>query len=88
MIDAFKTNGASPPQDAQTHERPVEQPIDFTVANHGSIFLLTPQSPAAAEWLEENLPEDRQTWGDAVVVEHRLIYDIVLGAVADGLWVG
>lgn len=58
---------------------------DFEVQNEGSIFLLRPKSPAAEEWLWENIPSDAQCWGNAVVVEHRYIADIVEGIQADGL---
>ena len=58
---------------------------DFCVENHGSIFLLQPLSPAANDWIQENLPEDRLTFGGAVAVEHRYIADIVRGAQHDGL---
>jgi hypothetical protein len=71
--DAFVASGNSPTEP------------DFVVENHGSIFLLQPLSPAANSWVEENLPENRQTFGSAVVVEHRYITDIVRGAQADGL---
>ena len=36
----------------------------------------------------DNLPEDAQTLGKAVAVEHRYIGDIVAGMKADGLVVG
>ena len=57
---------------------------DFWIQDHGSICLLTPRSPAAAQGVEANIGE-HQSWGDAVVVEHRYIADIVEGAQADGL---
>lgn len=60
---------------------------DFIVADHGSIVLLTPVTPAAHRWIQENLPEDRQTWGLSVVVEPRYINDIVAGIQNDGLYV-
>ncbi len=47
---------------------------DFLVENHGSIFLLRPRTPRA-----------RQTWGDATIVEHRYIRDVVAGARTAGL---
>ena len=56
--DAFVASGNSPTEP------------DFVVENHGSIFLLQPLSPAANSWVEENLPENHQTSGSAVVVEH------------------
>jgi len=59
--------------------------MDFTVRNEGSIFLLTPHTDAARAWVEEHLPADAQTFGPAIVVEHRYIGDIVAGIQADGL---
>lgn len=58
---------------------------DFTVRNEGTIFLLTPNTEAGRQWATDNLPSDAQTWGNAVVVEHRYIADIVEGIQADGL---
>jgi hypothetical protein len=60
---------------------------DFTVANHGSIFLLNPLTAEATAWVEENIPGDAQYFGNAVAVEHRYIDDIVVGIRADGLTV-
>jgi hypothetical protein len=77
MKNAFETSGTSP----------TEIEPDFRVENHGTIFLLQPLSPAANSWIEENLPEDRMTFGGAVVIEHRYIADIVRGAMASGLGV-
>lgn len=62
-------------------------PEDFIVTNHGSIYLFAPMTEPAKMWVRDNLPEDRQTWADAVVVEHRYIADIVEGARQDGLTV-
>lgn len=59
--------------------------VDFTVENHGTIFLLQPLTPAANSWVDEHLPEDRMTFGGATVVEHRYIHDIVTGIISDGL---
>lgn len=59
---------------------------DLVVQDHGSIFLLTPRSDAGQEWIDEHIPADAQRWGvNSIVVEHRYITDIVLGAQADGL---
>jgi hypothetical protein len=33
-------------------------PIDFTVQNEGTIYLLHPHTPAAKEWIEDNLNGD------------------------------
>jgi len=60
-------------------------PTDFNVNNQGTIFLLTPLSEAAMDWVEEHLPSVRQTWGPSVVVEHRYIGAIVEDIRAVGL---
>ena len=62
-----------------------QQQVDFSVENHGSIFLLRPITPSAFEWVREHIPDDAQYFGNAVVVEHRYIEDIVDGIQNDGL---
>ena len=58
---------------------------DFEVSNHGTIFIFTPLTPAAREWVAEFLPQDAQQWAGGVVIEHRYISDVVAGARRDGL---
>lgn len=60
---------------------------DFSVSGGGTIFLLTPNTPEAEAWVEEHLPEDRQTLGKGIAVEHRYIGGIVDGIRDDGLTV-
>lgn len=65
--------------------------VDLSVQHdggYGSIFLLWSRTSAGDAWVKENLPSDAQTFGGAIVVEHRYIQDIVDGARADGLTVG
>ena len=57
--------------------------VDFTVQNEGSIFLLRPHTQAAQDWISEHIPPDAQRFGNAVVIEHRYICDIVDGIRAD-----
>lgn len=63
--------------------------MDLQVENHGSIFLLRPVSDTGREWINDHLltPEGEapQMFGDATVVEHRYIGEIVEGAIEDGL---
>ena len=62
---------------------------DFLFSNHGSITILTALTAPAKDWVEENLPEDRQTWGrDGTVIEPRYADPILDGISADGLTVG
>jgi hypothetical protein len=58
---------------------------DFRVENHGSIFLLRPLSKEGEDWAKSHLPDDAQTFGNAVAVEPRYINDIVNGICDDGL---
>ena len=58
---------------------------DFRVQNEGTIALLYPLTDAARDWVAVHIPEDAQRFGNAIVVEHRYIFDIIDGATADGL---
>ena len=60
---------------------------DFSVLNQSSIFLLTPNSESAKEWVDENIDSEAMWWGNSVVVEHRYIKDIVDGLLNDGFTV-
>ncbi len=73
--DSFVASGSSPT-------------VDFLCENHGSIFLLRPISPAAFAWIKEHLPPDRITFGNAVVVEPRYVWAILVQLQDDGLVAG
>jgi hypothetical protein len=66
------------------NENLTKQNRRFFVQNEGSIFLLQPSQ----EWIRDNISPDRMMFGDAVVVEHRFILDLIEGILADGLEVG
>jgi hypothetical protein len=76
--DSFVASGSSP-----TESDP--RPPDFLLENHSSIFLLRPISPAAFIWVEQHLPSDRFTFGNAVVIEPRYVWAILVGLQDDGL---
>ena len=61
--------------------------IDFLVENHGSIFLLKPQTPAATAWVQEHIGSENgfQLYWPTVVIEPRNMDDIVSGIQSDGL---
>lgn len=59
---------------------------DLRVQNEGSIFLLHAQTDAGRAWVDEHVVRE-QTFGDAIVVEHRYIAALVQGAQRDGLTV-
>jgi hypothetical protein len=54
---------------------------------HGSdgVYLLRPVTQCGASWVAEHIPSDAMRFAGAIVVEHRYIYAIVAGAIADGL---
>ena len=60
---------------------------DFRLDDHVSICILTPMTSAAERWVEEHVPTDASGWCGGVVVEHRLIGDVVDGIITDGLTV-
>lgn len=58
---------------------------DFTVANHGSIFILTGITPECDAWIEEHVGDgETQRWCGGIVCEPRYIADIVSGLEAEG----
>lgn len=59
--------------------------IDFVVRDEGSIWLFTPQTPASLQFLSEHIQEDAQYFGDSLVVEHRCVYDLLIGLRTHGL---
>ena len=71
--DSFVRSGNSPTE------------TDFICENHGSIFLLRPISPAAFEWINSHLCSDRQVFANAVAIEARFVWPIILGIQDDGL---
>jgi hypothetical protein len=61
---------------------------DATVANHGTIYVLTPITRAAQIWVDSHIDKDAMRWGPkGIVVEHRYIDDILVGMNEEGLTV-
>ncbi len=59
---------------------------DLTVANHGSLIMVTPQTPEGSLWIDANVPlEDWQWFGGGFAVEPRYADALLLGAINDGL---
>lgn len=70
----------------EAHEPPQVSGPDARVENHGTIFLVRPLTPLAESWLDSHVDqEDAQHFGNALVVEHRYVQDLVAGMQADGL---
>lgn len=58
---------------------------DFTIAGEGTVFVLTPHTKEARDWIVERISDEHQVWSGGIVVEHRYILDIVDGIRNDGL---
>jgi hypothetical protein len=61
--------------------------MDFLLAEHGSIYLLTARTPEAQAWVASNLPEDRLRWAGATAIGHQYVSDIITGIGQAGLQV-
>jgi hypothetical protein len=59
--------------------------VDFQIVNHGTLYLLYPNTRRARQWVKDNLPQDHVKCADASVVEPRYIDDILDGIRADDL---
>jgi len=58
---------------------------DLHVQGSASVYLIRPVSRCGASWVPEHIPSDAMRFAGVIVVEHRYIYAIVAGAIADGL---
>jgi hypothetical protein len=59
----------------------------FTVEDHGTLILVRPLTHDVRTWLEENVAEDVQWWGGAIVVEPRHLAPLVEGMFEEGFTV-
>jgi hypothetical protein len=59
--------------------------IDFVVRDEGTIWLFTPSTSLALQFLSEHIQDDAQYFGDSLVVEHRYVGDLLLGLSEHGL---
>lgn len=57
---------------------------DFRFENHGTLWLVRPQNAPAREHLEENVSEEAQWFGGALVVEPRYAEDLAFALVNTG----
>ena len=74
--DSFVASGNSPT------EKPV---FDFVVHDEGTIWLFTPLTPAASQFLSDHIHEDAQYFGPSLAVDHRYLYDLLVGLREHGL---
>ena len=53
--------------------------VDFLLRDEGTIWLFTPLTPAALQFLSEHIQGDPQYCGDSLAVEHRYVSDLIIG---------
>jgi len=59
---------------------------DVQIENSGNILLVTPLTPAARQWVEENVSIESWQWqGGSVAVEPRCLDNLVAGMKKAGL---
>jgi hypothetical protein len=64
---------------------PDEEPeADFLIQNEGTIYLFRPMTAAAEEHLRDNVGEEAQWFGGALVVEHRYARDLAAALNEEG----
>jgi hypothetical protein len=63
----------------------VRRRIDFVVRDEGTIWLFTPLTPPALQFLSEYIQEDAQYFGDSLAVEHRYVEALLNGLQEHGL---
>jgi hypothetical protein len=65
--------------------QPVRRSIDFVLRYPRPIWLFTPLTPAASQFLSENIKEAAQYFGDSLAVEHRYVEGLLLVLAEHGL---
>jgi hypothetical protein len=67
-------------------QSPVLPTPDVTVSNHGSLFLVTPFTQDARDWINTNVHAEGWQWlGQSLAVEHRFVAHLVDGMLDAGL---
>jgi len=58
--------------------------LHFVFENHGTVLLVWPLTPQAADWLHATAPEDAIFFNGALVVEHRYAGDVLFAVYKAG----
>ena len=58
---------------------------DVYIAGGANLYMFILKTPAARAWVEDNVSEDRLTFGHGLVVEWRYVADLAAGMRDDGL---
>jgi hypothetical protein len=60
-------------------------PLDFTIEGGASVYILTPHSAEAKEWVADCIPEDALRYGHGVAIQWLYLDDIIEGIKAEGM---
>ncbi len=58
---------------------------DVLVNNVGTLYTFCPLTLRAKEWIDDNIQDDAQWFGHALIVEHRYAWGLAQGMKDDGL---
>ena len=58
---------------------------DVLVNNVGTLYTFCPLTLRAKEWIDQNVQNDAQWFGHALIVEHRYAWGLAQGIKDDGL---
>ena len=60
---------------------------DFLLEDHGSVFLLSPQTLSARLWIADNIGRENgfQPYYPTIAIEHRYVQAVIEGIQNDGL---
>jgi hypothetical protein len=53
--------------------------VDFLLRDEGTIWLFTPLTPAALQFLSEHIQGDARYFGNSLAVEYRYVCDLLVG---------
>jgi hypothetical protein len=62
--------------------------VDIELNDQGTIWLVTPRTAEATDWIADHVQDDAQWFGCSLVVEHRYVGPLVEGMANDGLRIG
>ena len=75
-----------------TLNSPQEEPVspdavspDVLVNNVGTLYTFCPLTLRAKEWIDDNIQDDAQWFGHALIVEHRYAWGLAQGMKDSGL---
>jgi hypothetical protein len=58
---------------------------DLSFEDRGATWLMHSNTEAGAEWIKKYIPANAQTFGKAIVINHRYALSVIKLAINDGL---